>query len=270
MTVSKNYGTAGNGFAEIKVRSSLDGSEESSLFFIPDGDGPFPLVTALHTWSFDRFNQVSLLEYAQRWNFALLLPEFRGPNLNTNPRAPEACGSLLAKQDIVDATEFVMKNEPISPGAVFLTGESGGAHMGLMTSAFRPDIWRAVEVWCPVTDVAAWHEYYGSGNGYVPHIEACCGGVPSERKEDYAQRSPINCLEGLAKVRYLSVKHGRFDKSVPYTHTLNLAIELEKRKPEAFFFEIFDGGHNSIMADTFCLFECIRRGNSKKTERISY
>lgn len=256
-------------FVELKIRSSLDGSSEPSLFFIPDGNGPFPLVVSLHTWSFDRFNLVAQLEYAKKRNFALLLPEFRGPNLDTNPRAREACGSSPARQDIVDATEFVLERYPLQRDFVFLMGGSGGAHMGLLAAASRPNLWRAVEVWCPITDVAKWHKYYGSGNGYAPHMEACCGGLPSEQPEEYASRSPIRYLEALAKVRYLSVKHGRYDKSVPYFHTLDLAVALDALKPETFFFEIFDGGHDSIYVESFDLFESICNGRSKKTDRIT-
>ncbi|OQA81898.1 MAG: Prolyl oligopeptidase family protein [Lentisphaerae bacterium ADurb.Bin242] len=256
-------------FVELKIRSSLDGSAEPSLFFLPDGNGPFPLVVSLHTWSFNRFNLKAQLDYAKKRNFALLLPEFRGPNLNTNPRAREACGSALARQDIADAAEFALKNYPVRPDMVFLLGGSGGAHMGLLAAALRPDLWRAVEVWCPITDVAEWHRYYGSGNGYAPHMEACCGGLPSECPDEYAVRSPIRYLDDLARVRYLSVKHGRYDKSVPYVHTLKLAAALDALKPEAFFFEIFDGGHDSIYVESFALFESICGGRSKKTDRIT-
>lgn len=256
-------------FIEIKVRSSIDASEEPSLLFLPDGNGPFPLVVGLHTWSFDRFNLKGLIEYAKKYNFALLLPEFRGPNLVSNPRAWQACGSVLAQQDIIDAAEFVLGNYPVRSDLVFLLGGSGGAHMGLLAAALRPDLWRAVEVWCPITDVAEWHRYYGSGNGYAPHMEACCGGLPSDCPAEYAARSSIYCPEKLAKVRYLSVKHGRYDKSVPYTHTLKLANALDALKPEAFFFEIFDGGHDSIYSESFALFDNIRLGHSKKTDRIT-
>ena len=41
----------------------------------------------------------------------------------------------------------------------------------------------------------------------------------------------------------LYVHHGRFDESVPYTHTTRLIAEIEKHRPERCFHEIFDGGH---------------------------
>lgn len=248
-----------NEFTEIEVVSSLDGSSEKNILFIPDGDKDreIPLVVSLHTWSADRFNQMKIIEFCKERSWALLLPEFRGPNLVGNPRAYEACGSQLACQDIVDAVEFVQKNYSIDPNAVFLIGGSGGGHMTLMTSAYRPEMWRGASSWCPITDVALWHKYYGSGNGYAPHMEACCGGVPGASPKvdyEYSRRSPMSYLTRLAKVN-LSVHHGRFDKSVPCIHTINLAVALNALQPENFFFEIFDGAHDFEPKRAFAWFD---------------
>ncbi len=229
---------------ELKIKSSIDGSEENNLIFFPKKGQNVPLLVGLHTWSYDRFNQIEeMLPRCQQRGWALLLPEFRGPNLTTNPRAKQACASKLAMQDIIDALDFVLENYPISSDKVFLFGGSGGGHMSLMMSAYAPERWRAVSSWCPITDLAIWHE---QNKNYAHHIAACCGGNPGINPEidnQYAQRSPMSYIENLKNVN-LAVHHGRFDKSVPYSHTLNLAIALEKYNPEHFFFEIFDGGHD--------------------------
>ncbi len=44
-----------NRLTELKVKSSIDGSEEPSLLFAPSG-GRTPLIVSLHTWSGDRHN----------------------------------------------------------------------------------------------------------------------------------------------------------------------------------------------------------------------
>jgi len=228
---------------ELVVKSTIDGSEEKNLFFYPHGRENVPLLVGLHTWSCDRFNQIEdMLPKCQQRSWALLLPEFRGANLQSNPRASQACGSQLAMQDVIDATKFVLENYSISADKVFLLGGSGGGHMSLMMSAYAPERWRAVSSWCPITDLALWHE---QNSGYAPHIAACCGGKPGVNDEidkQYKKRSPMTYVEKLRNAN-LSVHHGRFDKSVPYTHSLKLAIELEKLTPTNFFFEIFDGGH---------------------------
>lgn len=259
-----------NELVEIEVVSSLDASCEKSLLFFPEIDKgqKIPLVVGLHTWSAERSNQVRLVEFCKKRNWALLLPEFRGPNLVENPRADEACGSHLACQDIIDATEFVQKNYSIDKNATFLIGGSGGGHMTLMTSAYKPEIWRGASSWCPITDVALWHKYYGSGKGYAPHMEACCGGAPGDSPEvdyEYSKRSPMSYLTKLAKVN-LSVHHGRFDISVPCIHTINLAVALNALQPENFFFEIFDGGHECKPERAFAWFDKLQDKASTATE----
>ena len=247
-------------FKEIEVVSSLDSSIEKNLFFCPgknDKNKNIPLVVCLHSWSADRFNQTKLLPFCKKRNWALLLPEFRGSNCIDNPRAHEACGSQLACQDIIDAVYFVQKNCSINPKAVFLLGGSGGGHMALMTAAYKPGIWRGVSSWCPITDIALWHKYYGQDKGYAPHMEACCGGKPGESPVidyEYAKRSPMSYLNKLTEVN-LFIHHGRFDKSVPCIHTINLAIALNVLNSTNFFFEIFDGGHEIIPQSAFAWFD---------------
>jgi hypothetical protein len=124
-------------------------------------------------------------------------------------------------------------------GSIFLFG--GGGHMALMMAAYAPQLWRAVSSWCPITDLVDWH---AENKNYAPHIAACCGGVPDDKTAaEYKDRSPIQHLESLMPAN-LSIHHGRFDISVPYTHTLKLAMQLEAMRHPKLFFEIFDGGHD--------------------------
>lgn len=85
---------------QLNIRSSLDGTEQPSLFYQTKGTKR-PLLIDLHTWSYDRFNQVeNMLPYAKKYAFNLLLPEFRGPNTMGNPHYLKACGSKYAVQDM--------------------------------------------------------------------------------------------------------------------------------------------------------------------------
>jgi hypothetical protein len=92
---------------EILVKSTLDGSMQPSLFY--KAEGTRPLLVGLHTWSYDRFNQIeNMLPFAEKYDFNLLLPEFRGPNLKTNPICTQACGSEFALGDVKDAIDAVI------------------------------------------------------------------------------------------------------------------------------------------------------------------
>lgn len=217
-----------------------------------------PLVVGLHTWSHDRFNQLdNYLPLCKERGWALLLPEFRGPNLRGNPNRDLACGSAAARQDIVDAVNFVAEHEAVDPRKLFLLGASGGGHMALLTAAFTPGLWRAVEAWCPITDLREWHAFYGPGNRYAAELEYCLGGEPGcspEVEAEYRSRSPVNFLKELAKVN-LSVHHGRHDKIVPYRITYRFAALLEEVGPERFYFDFFDGRHEADNLRSFAWFE---------------
>ena len=253
-------------FQEIEVVSSIDESKEYNLFYHPKGRQNVPLVVALHTWSFDRNNQQGLIDLCLERGWALLLPEFRGPNKIDNPRATEACGSKLAKQDVIDAVDYVCSNYTIDPEHIFLFGGSGGGHMALMMAAYRPELWIAVSAWCPITDLTKWYEYYGVGQGYALHLEGCCGGAPGssvEVDQEYRARSPITYLDELMKAK-LSIHHGRADKSVPYSHTLELAMKLESMGHERLFFEIFDGGHEMHGDMAFRWFDTLHHSSKQQ------
>jgi len=258
---------------EITVTSSIDSSEEKSLFYFPPlspgKTNAVPLVVGLHTWSFDLTNQLSaLLPLCQERGWALLLPEFRGPNLTSNLRATMACGSRLAKQDIIDALDWALKQYPIDGKNIFLLGGSGGGHMSLMMAAYASARFRAISAWCPITDLAAWH---GQNSNYAPHIEACCGGKPGTGPDidrEYRERSPLFQSAAMTNAN-LSVHHGRFDKSVPYSHIINLAFALEKLGAKNFFFEIFDGGHEILYDVAFRWFDKLAKVNQESDKLLS-
>ena len=224
---------------ELMIRSTLDGSDQPSLFHYA-GEGR-PLLVVLHTWSFDRHNPTEMLPYAEERRWSVLSPEFRGPNLVSNPNCRQACASPLAIQDILDAIDYVCRHYQVDEENILLLGLSGGGHMALMTAAKDPARFRAVASFVPITDLISWHTY---SDHYRPHIEACLGGTPEEVGEDaYKARSPISYVDELARAN-LKIFHGKFDRSVPFDHSMRLYNLLCERHPTSrVFLDIFDGGH---------------------------
>jgi len=222
---------------EILIRSTLDGSKQPSLFYKAEGNEPRPLLVGLHTWSFDRFNQIrSLVPIAQELGFHLLLPEFRGPNLVKNPHATEACGSLLAKQDIKDAIDKVLENPNVDRNNVFLCGNSGGGHMALLMAGFCPEYFRAIASFVPITDLIRWKD---ENLSYRESILHCC----SDSEEEMYDRSPVKYMDTIAKAN-VKIFHGKYDNSVPVTQSIRFYNEIFEKYPQAkVYLDIFDGGH---------------------------
>ena len=237
---------------ELQIPSTLDGSLQPSLFHHPGEGGTVPLVVGLHTWSYDRFNQVEhYLPLCRRYGWALLLPEFRGPNLSSNPNCHDACGSRTARQDVLDAVEYVCGNSSIDRDNVFLLGCSGGGQAALLTAGDTPELFRAVDAWCPVSDLTAWHRYLvETGQHYFADMESCLGGSPDELPAEYAARSPVSFIESLKRLP-VSIHHGRHDTVVPWRHSQSLVTRLEDAGAEELYFDVFDGEHEQFPSHSF-------------------
>lgn len=224
---------------EILVRSTLDGTLQPSLFYRASTPGR-PLLVGLHTWSFDRFNQIgNMLPFAEELDFNLLLPEFRGPNLPSNPNARYACGSEYAKRDIKDVIDYVIENERVDRGNVFLLGLSGGGHMALLMAGYCPECFKAIGAFVPICDLVGWTE---ENAGYKPHVIACCG-----TEDEMLRRSPISYVDTIARAN-LKIFHGKYDSCVPVTQSMRLYETVFKKHPRSrVFLDIFDGGHEIDM-----------------------
>ena len=220
---------------EILIKSSFDGTHQPSLFFESEKENR-PLLVGLHTWSYNRFNQIeNMLPLAEKLGFNLLLPEFRGSNLESNPDCKNACGSKAAKQDIKDAIDFVLKNYKIDSENVFLLGLSGGGHMALLMAGMCPEYFKAIGAFVPIADLEKWSE---ENPHYAPDILACC-----KNGEEMKNRSPINYADVIAKSN-LKIFHGKHDPVVPVSQSMDLFNTIMKKHPEAsVYLDIFDGGH---------------------------
>ncbi len=225
---------------ELMIRSTLDGTMQPSLFYKASTQGR-PLLVGLHTWSHNRFNQIdNMLPYAEQYDFNLLLPEFRGNNKETNPNCTLACGSEFAKRDIVDAIDYVVEHEGVDVENVFLLGLSGGGHMALLMAGYKPEYFKAIGAYVPITDLAKWQK---QNSNYAGQVEACCSGDAEEMKK----RSPISYVDTVARAN-LKIFHGKFDPVVPVTQSLEFYDVLMKKHPKSrVFLDVFDGGHEIDM-----------------------
>ena len=226
---------------ELWIRSTGDGTLQPSLFYRAAGEEKRPLLVGLHTWSRDRFNHVEvMLPYAQKYNFNLLLPEFRGGNLAGRPNCRETCGSDLAKQDIKDAIDHVVGEYPVDRENIFLLGLSGGGQMALLMCGFCPEYFKAAGAYVPITDLKTWTQQNAD---YRSHVLACCG----DSEQEMERRSPISYVDTIAKAN-LKIFHGKHDPVVPVSHSLELYAALMEKYPKSrVYLDVFDGGHQIDM-----------------------
>jgi pimeloyl-ACP methyl ester carboxylesterase len=170
---------AGLRLSEARLPSSLDGALQPLIIGLPERPCavPTPLLVGLHSWSADYRQQTQAFgPLCAQYGWLMVLPDFRGPNLNTHPHPEQAGGSLAAQHDIVDAVVHMRQEHDVDERRIYLIGGSGGGHMSLLMAGKYPDLWGGVSSWCPITSLQEWHEQQ---NGYAVHIEAVCGGPPN-------------------------------------------------------------------------------------------
>ena len=234
---------------EIMVKSTLDGTMRPSYFYVPASKSGerIPLLVALHTWSYG-YKSKSPLDWALKEcrarGWAMLYPDFRGPNWT-----PQACGSDLAVQDILDAVEYAKANAPIDADRIYVMGGSGGGMMALLLAGRAPGVWAGVYSGCPITDIARWHaDSKRIRTGYWKHMEKACGGVPDVRADEYRKRSPLTWLAAARKAKvHVQICTGMHDGhrrkgggSVPIGHAVRgfnvLADEKDRISEDAIAF----------------------------------
>lgn len=241
---------------EIYVKSTIDGTMQPSLLYASPNKNR-PLLVGLHSWSYDRFNQVDyMLPYAEKYDFNLLLPEFRGPNLSTNPDCTKACGSIYAKQDIIDATDYAVKECEADNSSVFLLGGSGGGHMALLIAGYKPERYSVIAAFAGITDLNLWkdEDYH-----YTEHILACC----SNSLEEMMKRSPVSYVDTIKNAN-LKIFHGKTDEIVPVNHAKRLYDMINEKYPDCrVYLDIFDGKHDMDLEAAMYWILSQYKGNTK-------
>jgi len=217
----------------IQFKSTADGSEQEAMLILPrsneEASKAVPMVVSLHSWSanLEQRNALEQLVHDRGWVY--LFPNFRGVN-----RTPQACGSALAQQDILDAMAWVIAHHSIDGDRIYLTGTSGGGHMTMLMAARYPVHWKAASAWVGISDLAAWHAHHPDSK-YGNMMEQCCGGAPGDSSEvdaQYKTRSPITYLSGARNVA-LDISAGIRDGhkgSVPIRHSIDAFNAIAKAR----------------------------------------
>jgi hypothetical protein len=209
------------GFTRIKVTSSIDHTEQDAIVVVPSSGPstkPRGLAVFLHAWSVDYTQRQPDVETeADKRDWLLLIPNFRGRYDH-----PEACGSPLAQQDILDAIAWVKGHYAVDEKRVYALRLSGGAFMTMLMIGKHPEIWAAGSAWAGISDLAAWFTNEHATDRYATNMRACFGGAPSDSAAlavEYKARSPLTYRKPGLRVP-LDLNAGKEDPTVAFQHTL--------------------------------------------------
>lgn len=217
---------------KILYHCSYDNSMQEAMIRRASGINQ-PLAVTLHTWGGTVNQDCSgfVAEYDKLdWN--MIYPNFRGPN-----RTPLACGSDAVVSDIADAVKFAVEEFKADPQRIYLIGGSGGGHLSLLLARRLPDIWAAVSSWCPIFDIAAWHDdCLGDERfaGYSADVKAVIGGDPAEEQfyKDAVYRSAAGWEPTDVPLDISAGIHDGHTGSVPVYHSIrafnSIAAEADR------------------------------------------
>ena len=214
---------------EIRITSSADGKEQPALWYDSGSDRKKPLLVALHSWSYDYRQPVSIPYgiWAVQNDWVFIHPEYRGRYNN-----PEATASELALQDVLDALEWAKKNADVDESRIYLAGFSGGAMTALILAGRHPELWTAVSAWVPIYNLVDWYDYMSGfpEKHYAGNIAASCGGKPlpgTEAAAECLRRSPVSYLKNArGKAVQVHLACGIRDEIVPPDHSLRAFNDL--------------------------------------------
>ncbi|MBO7329806.1 MAG: prolyl oligopeptidase family serine peptidase [Lentisphaeria bacterium] len=165
---------------KITYHCSWDNSMQEAMIRRASAPGK-PLAVTLHTWGGTVDQDCSAyIEQYDKLDWNMIYPDFRGPN-----RTPLACGSDAVASDIADAVKYAVREFDVDTGRIYLIGGSGGGHLSLLLARRMPDLWAAVSAWCPIFDIALWHDDClkdARFTGYSSDIEAVLGGDPAKKE----------------------------------------------------------------------------------------
>jgi poly(3-hydroxybutyrate) depolymerase len=223
----------------ITIPSSQDGAPQSARYSAPPeaSNRPTPLLVFLHSWSSDyRQDNSAWSNEASKRGWIFIQPDFRGPNSR-----PEACGSPLARQDVLDSVDWIAERYQVDRSRIYLAGVSGGGHMAMLMAGRHPDRFSAVSAWVGISDLAEWQRFHSRGDKpdrYAEMVVASCGGTPDASPavtEQYRDRSPIFWLQnsGNLPLDLAAGVHDGKKGSVPIAHTLRAYNVVAKSRGAA-------------------------------------
>ncbi|MEQ9406738.1 MAG: prolyl oligopeptidase family serine peptidase [Fuerstiella sp.] len=224
--------TALPSLTEIAITSTLDGTDQPTLYWAPASAAsqPTPLFIFLHSWSGNyRQDNSKWQRHAVNHGWIYLHPNFRGVN-NT----PPACGSKLARQDILDAMDDACRRFQVDRSRIYLAGVSGGGHMAMLMAGHHPERFSAVSAWVGISDLAEWYRFHlkdGRPQNYARMILGSLGAPPGTNPDtdaEYRDRSPLFHLHRVGDLPvdiFAGVNDGHTG-SVPVRHSLTAFNEI--------------------------------------------
>jgi dipeptidyl aminopeptidase/acylaminoacyl peptidase len=210
---------------------SFDGESIPVFLFVPEGDGPFPVVVTVHggpesqwqPWYSGGFG--ALTQFLVSRGYAVAAPNVRGSTGYGKrfEHLDDVEKRLDSVADLASLHEWLSARPEIDGSRAVVYGRSYGGYMVLAALAFQPELW------------AAGIEFVGISN-LRTFLENTSEYRRAIREREYGPLSDPELLERLSpwsrldEIRApLFIEHGRNDPRVPVSESEAIHAELVRR-----------------------------------------
>jgi dipeptidyl aminopeptidase/acylaminoacyl peptidase len=210
---------------------SFDGESIPVFLFLPEGDGPFPVVVTIHggpesqwqPWYSSGFG--ALTQYLVSRGYAVAAPNVRGSTGYGKrfEHLDDVEKRLDSVADLASLHAWLAERPEIDGSRAVVYGRSYGGYMVLAALAFQPELW------------AAGIEFVGISN-LRTFLENTSVWRRAVREREYGPLSDPELLERLSPWSRLDaikaplfIEHGRNDPRVPVSESEAIHGELVRR-----------------------------------------
>ncbi len=216
---------------ELHRVESFDGEPVPVFLFVPEGDGPFPVVVTVHggpesqwrPWYSSGFG--ALTQYLVGRGYAVAAPNVRGSSGYGKrfEHLDDVEKRLDSVEDLASLHAWLSARPEIDGSRAVVYGRSYGGYMVLAALAFQPELW------------AAGIEFVGISN-LRTFLENTSVWRRAAREREYGPLSDPELLERLSPWSRLDtikaplfIEHGRNDPRVPVSESEAIHEELVRR-----------------------------------------
>ena len=227
-----DLGRVGDGVEpELHRVESFDGESIPVFLFLPEGEGPFPVVVTVHggpesqwrPWYSSGFG--ALTQHLVARGYAVAAPNVRGSTGYGKrfEHLDDVDKRLDSVADLASLHEWLAARPEIDGSRAVVYGRSYGGYMVLAALAFQPELW------------AAGIEFVGISN-LRTFLENTSVWRRAAREREYGPLSDPELLERLSPWSRLDaikaplfIEHGRNDPRVPVSESEAIHAELVRR-----------------------------------------
>lgn len=209
--------------------TSFDGLEISGSSYLPQGDGPFPVVVHLHGGPEDqhRYQYSAWIHRLVEEGYAVVAPNIRG-SIGFGKKfmaADDREKRFNAIADVASLHSWITQQKEFNPMKCVLSGGSYGAYLTLACLVWQPELWQAGICRVGMYDLNHFFEHTAS---WRKELRAAEYGHPETESELLRTLSPLTHITRVrAPVLFI---HGRNDVRVSVKEVERASAALKELK----------------------------------------